>query len=177
MAKPPKAGDQTPAERRGGARGGGARDVGSLLPAVGGVAFKRFGFSQAQLLGRWREVVGPVYARWSIPESLRFPQGKKSGGTLTIRVEGPFSTQLQHVTPQIIERVNRIFGYAAVERVRLLQGEVPRPAARPQPPQGVGPDGPGASPNLSGVKDQQLREALEQLARQLGASSGPPKIG
>lgn len=171
MAKPPKAGDQNPSERR-----GGPRDVGSLLPAVGGVAFKRFGFSQAQLIGRWREVVGPVYARWSIPESLRFPQGKKSGGTLTIRVEGPFSTQLQHVTPQIIERVNRIFGYAAVERVRLLQGEVPHPTDRPKPMPIAGPEGPGDGPNLSGVKDQRLREALEELARQMEASSGPPKI-
>ncbi len=151
------------------------QEVGSLLPAVGGVAFKRFGFAQAQLVGRWREVVGPVYARWSVPDSLRFPAGKKSAGTLTIRVEGPFSTQLQHVTPQIIERVNRIFGYAAVERVRLVQGEVPRPADRPKPQ--PAPATPGSGPNLSGVKDQGLREALEDLARQVAATSGPPKVG
>ena len=165
MAKPPK----IPGERQ-----NRAQDVGSLLPAVGGVAFKRFGFAQAQLLGRWREVVGPVYARWSVPDSLRFPHGKKAGGTLTIRVEGPFSTQLQHVTPQIIERVNRIFGYAAVERIRLVQGDVTPPADRPkQPPISLGS---AAGPNLSGVKDDTLRLALEGLARQLSGSSGPPKV-
>lgn len=165
MAKPPK----IPGERQ-----NRAQDIGSLLPSVGGLAFKRFGFAQAQLLGRWREVVGPVYARWSVPDSLRFPQGKKSGGTLTIRVEGPFSTQLQHVTPLIIERVNRIFGYAAVERIRLVQGDVTPPADRPRPSPVL--QGNGDGPNLSGVKDTILREALEDLARQLSGTSGPPKV-
>lgn len=151
-----------------------ALDVGTLLPAVGGVAFKRFGFAQGQLLGRWREVVGPVYARWSIPDSLRFPPGKKSGGTLTIRVEGPFATQLQHVTPQIIERINRIFGYAAVERIKIVQGDVTPPAERPR--QALAAQASGPTQNLSGVKDDTLRLALEDLARQLAATTGPPKV-
>jgi hypothetical protein len=60
------------------ARRNGVRDVGSLLPDVGGVAFKRFGFVQGSAC--WAggaEIVGPVYARWSVPDSLRFPRGRK----------------------------------------------------------------------------------------------------
>jgi hypothetical protein len=151
------------------------RDVGSLLPDVGGMAFRRFGFVQGALLSRWRDVVGPVYARWSIPESLKFARGESTGGVLTIRVEGPFSVQLQHVGPQIIDRANRILGHAAVGRIRLVQGDVPklseRPVAQPVPK----PTGPAA--NLSGVKDVGLRSALEDLAAQLGHVKGPPKIG
>jgi len=165
MPKPPK---------ESGERRNRAQDVGSLLPSVGGMAFRKFGFAQAQLIGRWREVVGPVYARWSVPDSLRFPKGAKSGGTLTIRVEGPFATQLLHVTPQIIERVNRIFGYAAVAQVRLVQGEVPRPSDRLKPVAVAGMAAPG--PNLSGVRDDALRTSLEALARQLASTEGPPRI-
>jgi len=194
MAKPPK--DETPAgpgtQRRQAApaagrasvpapRRNGVRDVGSLLPDVGGVAFRRFGFVQGALLGRWRDIVGPVYARWSIPDSLRFPRGQKTDGTLTIRVEGPFSVQLQHVAPQIIERVNRILGHNAVSRLKLVQGEVPAPAIRPQPVRArtatetdVGV--PGAASNLVGVKDEGLRAALEDLAAQIAIAKGPPKI-
>ncbi len=168
MAKPPK--DRTDT----GERRGKAQDVGSLLPSVGGMAFRKFGFAQSHLIGRWREVVGPVYARWSVPDSLRFAKGAKTGGTLTIRVEGPFATQLQHVTPQIVERVNRIFGYAAVERVRLVQGEVPRPADRPRAAAPAASATPG--PNLSGVQDDGLRASLEALARQMASTQGPPKI-
>jgi hypothetical protein len=171
MAKPPKdsKADGPPPRR------GGVRDVGSLLPDVGGMAFRRFGFVQGALLQRWRDVVGPVYARWSIPESLKFPRGEKLGGTLTIRVEGPFSLQLQHVAPQIIDRANRILGHGAVAKLRLVQGEVPKPAERPVPAPLPQPTGP--SPNLRGVGDEGLRAALEDLAAQLGASKGPPRIG
>lgn len=174
MAKPPRKSDgPEPAQRR-----NGVRDVGSLLPDVGGMAFRRFGFVQGALLARWRDVVGPVYARWSVPESLKFPRGETSGGVLTIRVEGPFSVQLQHVAPQIIDRANRILGHAAVGRIRLVQGEVPKPADRPAtPPQAAGAPAPSGIANLSGVKDEGLRSALEELAAQLGTAKGPPRIG
>ncbi len=184
MAKPPK--DETPAGRgvrqrtaQPAPRRNGVRDVGSLLPDVGGVAFKRFGFLQGALLGRWREVVGPVYARWSVPDSLRFPRGQKTEGTLTIRVEGPFSVQLQHVAPQIIERVNRILGYNAVSRLKIVQGQIPAPAERPKPPPAAMVSGSGAATpvgNLVGVKDEGLRAALEDLAAQIAIAKGPPKI-
>jgi hypothetical protein len=170
MAKPPASptGPASPA-----ARANRPRAVGEMIGAVGGVAFRRFGFAQTQLFGRWRDIVGPVYARWTVPEGLRFPHGKKLGGTLAIVVDGPFATQLQHVAPQIIERCNRVFGYAAVARITLRQGEVPqiaeataRIAAPSQPP----------SPELRAIRDGALREALEALAAQVGATHGPPVV-
>lgn len=176
MAKPPKQPDAPPPRRNG------VREVGALLPDVGGMAFRRFGFSHSALLSRWRDVVGPVYARWSVPESLRFPRGQTVGGTLTVRVEGPFALQVQHVAPQLIERVNRILGHNAVAKLRLVQGEVPRPPARPAPPpaQGAGQGGANLAPvteqALSGVKDDGLRAALQDLAAELARSGGPPKI-
>lgn len=145
--------------------------MGALLPSVGGMAFRRFGFAQGALLGRWSEVVGPVYARWSIPQSIRFPRGEKTGGTLTVRVEGPFAVQLQHVSPQIIERVNRIFGHAAVARLKLVQGEVPKAAARPAPPPRAPTDSP--APELQNIADSGLRSALEALAREVAAGNAP----
>ncbi len=167
MAKPPNPVKPAPSRRNH------VRDVGSLLPDVGGVAFRRFGFVQAALLGRWREVVGPVYARWSVPESIRFARGQKTDGVLTVRVEGPFSVQLQHVAPQILERVNRILGHKAVARLKLVQGEVPRPDAREAPPR---PATPAPLGNLVGVTDPGLRAALEDLAAQVALAKAPPKI-
>lgn len=169
MAKPPKSPPPTAAP----ARRKRAEPVAALLPDVGGVAFRRFGFAQGALIGRWAEVVGPVYARWSVPESIRFPRGAKGDGTLTIRVEGPFSVQLQHVAPQIIERVNRVFGHAAVARIRLVQGEVPKPAERPVPAPraAVSP-----SANLKAVSDDSLRQALASLAEALAEGSAPEEL-
>lgn len=174
MAKPTKTADAPP-------RRNGPREVGALLPEIGGMAFRRFGFSQGALLARWREVVGPVYARHSVPQALRFPRGQTTGGTLTVRVEGAFALQLQHVAPQLVERVNRLLGYEAVTRLKLVQGEVPQPPARVAPPAAGGPAqsnlAPPRLPALAGIRDDGLRAALEDLAAQLAAGSGPPKVG
>ena len=43
---------------------------------------------------------------------------------LTLVVEGAHAPMMQHVAPAIIERVNRFFGYPAVERVAFRQGMV-----------------------------------------------------
>lgn len=155
-----------------------ARAVGEMMGSVGGMAFRRFGFAQAQLIGRWREIVGPVYARWTLPEGLRFPAGRKADGVLTVRVDGPFAAQLQHAAPAIIERCNRVFGYAAVARLRLVQGEVAQPQApAPAPPVAPVALSAATSGSLRVIRDDGLRQSLEDLARQVGATSGPPQIG
>ena len=74
-------------EGRSAAAAGRARP-GELVGDVGGVAFRRFGFIQCSVVSRWAEIVGERYAKVSSPESIRFPAGKKSGGVLTIVVEG-----------------------------------------------------------------------------------------
>lgn len=173
MAKSPRKPDG-PAPRR-----NGVREVGALLPDVGGMAFRRFGFSQGVLISRWGEVAGPVYARHSVPQTLKFPRGETSGGTLTVLVEGAFALQLQHVAPQLVERVNAILGHNAVSRLKLVQGEVPRPPAQRAPPARVDAGAAGAAgqtPSLAGIADEGLRSALEDLAAQLSVRTGPPRV-
>ena len=111
-------------------RGGPARALADLLPDVGGAAFRRFGFIQSSVVGRWAEIVGPRYAAVSQPESIRFPRGKREDGVLTLVVRGAHGPMMQHVSPEIIERVNRFFGYPAVARIVFRQGTLAAPAPR-----------------------------------------------
>lgn len=142
-------------------RRGFALSVGELLPEAGGVAFRRFGFARGALLTRWKEIVGPVYARWSVPEELRPGRGKAAGATLVIRVESAFATQMQHVEAQIRERANLVLGGGAIAAVRLVHGAIPRPPARAAPPSARGA---GRAANLRDVRDPEMRAALERLA-------------
>ncbi|HEY6049001.1 MAG TPA: DciA family protein, partial [Sphingomicrobium sp.] len=112
-----------------------ARSAGELLGDVGGQSFKRFGFVQSSIVSRWAEIVGERYARVSSPESIRFPQGRKAGGALTLLVEGAHAPLIQHLTPLIVERVNRFFGYAAIDRVIFRQGKPPAQPPKPERPQ------------------------------------------
>lgn len=157
-------------------RRGVARRMGEMLPDVGGTAFRRFGFVQSSIVSRWKEIVGDRYADVSAPESIRFPQGKRSNGVLTLVVAGAHAPMMQHVVPVIIERVNRFFGYAAVQKVTIRQGEVLRgPAPRPRVELVPLPVELGDS--LRTIGDPELRAVLESLARGVATATQPAVVG
>jgi hypothetical protein len=110
-------------------RGGPAKPVADLVPQIGRAAFRRFGFIQASVVTRWPEIVGPHHAKVCMPEAIRFPPGEKSGGILQLLVLPAHAPLIQHVVPEIMERVNRFFGYKAVAKVKLRQGAVQPPRA------------------------------------------------
>lgn len=160
-------------------RGGEARQIADLMPAIGRTAFRRFGFVQSSVVTRWPEIVGAAHARHCMPESIRFPPGEKLDGILQLVVTPAHAPLIQHVVPEIIERVNRFFGYSAVARVKLRQGEVQAPGATPA----TRPTGTGAPPSLKPIPmelgeslrdigDPELRTVLESLARSLGEANG-----
>jgi hypothetical protein len=151
------------------------RSAGELVGDIGGQSFRRFGFVQGSIVSRWAEIVGERYAKASSPESIRFPTGKKAGGALTLLVDGAHAPLLQHLAPTIIERVNRFFGYAAINRVIFRQGrplaqreKVARPQLRAVPKE--------LGEGLREIADPELRTCLESLAAQIAATSGPPAL-
>jgi hypothetical protein len=151
------------------------RAAGELVGAVGDPAFRRFGFVQGSIVSRWAEIVGDRYAKVSSPESIRFPTGRKAGGVLTLLVDGAHAPLIQHLTPMIVERVNRFFGHAAINRIVFRQGKPPPPPARPERPQlRAVPKELGEG--LREIADPELRACLESLAAQIAASNGPPLL-
>jgi hypothetical protein len=153
------------------------RAVSDLLPEVGGAAFRRFGFVQSSIVSRWSEIVGPRYAAVSAPESIRFSPGRKSGGTLTLVVEGAHAPTMQHVAPTIIERVNRFFGYPAVERIAFRQGIVQTERVRQRrTPAPLAPLPAELGDSLREVGDPELRACLESLARGLAGGESVPVV-
>jgi len=159
-------------------RGGEARAIADLMPAIGRTAFRRFGFVQSSVVSRWGEIVGPAHARHCAPESIRFPPGEKSDGILQLVVTPAHAPLIQHVIPEIMERVNQFFGYRAVARVKLRQGEVQPPSAsdaqrplRAAPPS-LKPIPMELGDSLRDIGDPELRTVLESLARSLGEVNG-----
>jgi hypothetical protein len=153
-------------------RANGVRQVSDLLGKAGGAAFRRFGFVQHSIVSRWPEIVGPRWARVTAPESIRFPHGLKRQGVLNLTVEGAHAVMLQHVVPTIIERVNRFFGYPAVERVTFRQGRVAGAPALPAPTAPAAPLPADLGDSLRGIGDPELRAVLESLARGLSSGEG-----
>ena len=151
-----------------------SRAVAELLPDVGRAAFRRFGFVQSAVVTCWPEIVGERHARVSAPESIRFPHGERANGTLTLTVAGAHAPMMQHIAPEIMDRVNRFFGYTAVARVLIRQGEVTRAArALPLPPAPLPVE---LGDSLRTIADPELKAVLTSLAAGVGAGA-PIKIG
>ena len=142
--------------------------AGELVGDVGGQSFRRFGFVQSSIVSRWAEIVGERYARASSPESIRFPAGKKAGGVLTLLVDGAHA-------PLIVEKVNRFFGYQAIDRIVFRQGKVPASTSKPQRPE-LRPVPKEVGEGLREIADPELRACLESLAARIAATSGPPSL-
>jgi len=173
--KPPKKGSGARSRKKAGQRytrprGQGAKAIGDLMPEIGRTAFRRFGFVQSSVVTRWPEIVGPTHALVCSPEAIRFPPGEKSEGILQLVVKPAHAPLIQQVLPEIIERVNRFFGYKAVARAKIRQGEVKPPSVdeRPKPPPSLRPIPMELGDSLRDIGDPELRTVLESLARSMG---------
>lgn len=161
-------------------RGGPAKSISDLMPDIGRAAFRRYGFIQSSVVSRWPEIVGDRYAEVSLPESIRFPRGEKAGGTLHLLVSGAHSTMMQHITPEIIDRVNRFFGYGAISQVRFRQGAVTGRKAEIK--RVVIPPSLKAAPielgeNLRDIGDPELNRVLESLAASVAKAEQQSQMG
>jgi hypothetical protein len=110
------------------------------VPAIAKLALGKRGFAEAGLFTHWAEIAGAALAASSLPIKLSFPHaGQKGGaredGTLTVRCGGPAALELQHLAPSVLERINGHFGYRAVSRLKIEQGDV----TRAKPPRALPP--------------------------------------
>lgn len=138
------------------------------------------GMASGEIVAHWAEIVGSELAACSVPERIAWPrltggevedgEARREGAVLHLRVEGPRAIEVQHRAEEIIARVNQMFGFAAIARIRIQQGPLPRrekgapgPAARrEQTP---------ATPNHKG-EDDSLAAALARLGAAVRMRNG-----
>jgi len=161
--------EQPKSERR---RGAPTR-AGQLLPQAAAQAYRKHGFAEARLLTDWAAVVGERLADVCRPEKLA------RDGALTVRVSPAFALELQHLEPQVLERIAGFFGHRAVTRLKLRQAVVETdeaaPARRPRPLDAA--ESAALEDQLAAVEDEGLRAALDRLGRAVIGSRPPQGRG
>lgn len=159
-------------ERAAQTRGGGPKALADSLRKVTRQALGQRSLAEQSLILDWPSIVGGDVARVCTPQGLSFQRrDRRMDGTLTLKVPSGQATRLQHLEPQLIDRINGYLGYRAVARLRLLHGGAPAvdrevPA---EPPAGA-PDrdlGPTGGP----ISDPALRAALARLGRAVKPTS------
>ena len=129
------------------------------------------GLTTSDLLPAWRELVGRRFANATRPERLVWPKGEANAGKpaqLVVRVDGPLAVFLQHETGQIVERVNAFVGYAAIDRIRIVQGPVEAasgPTERPKPRALASDEEAELGRRLAAIEGDGLKAALDRLGR------------
>lgn len=148
-----------------------AKAVGSFVPKLAAKSFERFGFHSAEIMTAWPRVAGSEISAFTAPDRIKWPRGAgepdgtgaSGGATLVLRVEPARALDVEYRSAEIIDRINRYFGYRAVATLKLVQapllqqggGEVQRSGAYP-----VDPDDPAP---IEPALDEPVRTALEQL--------------
>ena len=164
-----KAKDKAKAKALVDSRSGGVRPMAALMPKVTRTILGRRGFAEASIITEWAMIVGDDLARSSQPEKLSFPKGERVGGVLHIRAVGGGATELQHLEPQILERINRHFGYRAVGRLKLVHLPLAKSKATKEKGSNsatIEHDSPQVEiRQLDEVEHTELRTALEKLGR------------
>lgn len=128
MTGPPDAeSPETPAPRRSFR----ARGLADLMGELTKGPLRKRGFAQREIVTRWPEIVGEMLGRHSLPERIRFARDENEGATLVVRAASGFATELQHLEPAVIARINGYFGFRAVGRLSIVQAPLPQPPRRP----------------------------------------------
>jgi hypothetical protein len=137
------------------------------------------GFAQSRLLTQWDEIAGADTAAIAKPVEVSYGRGGM-GATLTLLTTGANAPMLEMQKEQLRARVNSVYGYNAIARVRITQtaatgfadgkvafGHQPKAAQSAPDPALVKQAQDTARP----VADEGLRDALERLGANIFTKS------
>jgi hypothetical protein len=153
-------------------RRGNAVPVSDLMGALVDPLVRRKAGMSLALIQAWDEVVGEDLGRLSRPEKIAWPRRANEDdpfqpATLVIACEGIVALKLQHMTSEIVARVNAFLGFAAVAKVRFVQRQIPQVGARQRPR--IRPlradEADKVEKLVSGIDHEGLRQSLERLGR------------
>lgn len=132
------------------------------------------GFAVSRLLTHWAEIVGQDIAAIARPVNIGYGRGGL-GATLTVLTTGAQAPMLEMQKERLREKVNAVYGYNAISKVRITQtaptgfadGQVqfqyaPLEREKPKPDQQAVAE---AAKAATGVESDDLRQALERLGQ------------
>ena len=154
-----------------------ALQAGDIAAGILNKVFSDRGFTTREIITQWETIVGPELAKVTAPERLRWPRKTFAlddpdapenfeSAALHIRVEGPIAIEVQHLAPQIIERINQFFGYPAIGSIRIMQAPVSARYRNPSP-EPAADNSVNTGPPITGIADPELAAALTRLSERI----------
>lgn len=151
-----------------------ARAAGSFVPKLTAKVFEKYGFHSAEIMTSWARVAGADIAAISAPERLKWPRGaghldgdrvdhtQQTAAILVLRVDPAHALDVEYRSGEIVDRINRYFGYRAVQSLKILQVPLNETPASPMPPTSRVEAVP-APAELATIIEPGLKDALSAL--------------
>lgn len=132
------------------------------------------GFAVARLLTHWPEIAGEDMARITRPVKVGYGR-EGMGASLTLLTTGPNAPIIEMQKEKLRERVNAVYGYAAISRILITQtaatgfaeGQAEfthKPKAPPAPDPAILAE---AARTAAPIQNDDLRQALERLGQNI----------
>lgn len=137
-----------------------------LVPRVVRPIMRKQGFFDIDIVSDWAYIIGPEWSKMTLPQKLKFAPNTRANGVLHVRVAPGASVLLQHIEPEIIDRVNTYFGFQAVAKLKLIHGVIPQTEVFKPKPKVDAP-----MPTIEGIEDDGLTKALQEFGQALAAKT------
>ena len=129
------------------------------------------GFAQSRVLTHWSEIVGEEISSVSIPTKVSY-KTDGLGATLTILTSGSSGPILEMQKEFIRTKINAVYGYNAVQKIKITQSSPLALISKNENPQSVISKKNKSKVEIStslekavnDIDDKNLRQALEELA-------------
>ena len=84
--------------------------------------FKKRGFIHNEIISSW-EALTENFSKHTSPLKIKFPKNKINDGTLFIKVKSGLGPELEMHAKKIIDKINSKFGYKAINKIKLQNGD------------------------------------------------------
>lgn len=129
------------------------------------------GFAQSRVLTHWSEIVGEEISSVSVPTKVSY-KTDGLGATLTILTSGSSGPILEMQKEFIRTKINAVYGYNAVQKIKITQSSPLALISKNENPQSVISKKNKRKVEISTslekavneIDDKNLRQALEELA-------------
>ena len=96
----------------------GLRPFGNTLPrGIKGI-LKKSGYNYAEIISKWKKLVGKEISDCCYPKSIKIGKGNING-TLLIAVKRGDEINVEYSKKDIINKINSYFGYQLINNIRL----------------------------------------------------------
>lgn len=123
--------------------------------------FQQHGFAVASIILDWSKIVGDQFAHLCTPEKITFPVHKKREGRLVVVASSAVAAEIAYLEPQIIDKINRYFGYPAVAKISVKHATIKKTAYKPKVKRTISPE--LVASHVQNIQDKQLQQALLDL--------------